>query len=353
MKKLSIILLTIILITFAVLGFKFYGKTKDKDNNDILIGLSLDSLVIERWELDRDLFVSRAKELGADVIVQNANKDTDEQISQIKYLIDKNVDVLVIVPHDGEALTNVVESARKKGIKVISYDRLIKNSNVDLYISFDNEKVGEIMANSLVEKKPKGKYIIINGAKEDYNTHMVNEGIYNILNSYIENGDIKILNEVWAEGWREEDAYNVIDEALKQGNEIDGIIGGDDRLAEAAIQALSERRLAGEVFVVGQDAELAACQRIVEGFQLMTIYKPIKVLAQEAADIAVNMAKGEKFLANSEIYDGKYYIPFQIEEPIPVYKDNMLDVIVDDNFHRIDQIYMNVPKAEWPEENKD
>ncbi len=351
MKKISIILVLFISFIVIMYSVNFYSNVKKEDESNILIGLSLDSLVIERWETDRDLIVSKCKELGASVIVQNANKDTEEQISQIEYLIDKNVDVLIIVPHDSDSLTSVIRKAKNKGIKVISYDRLIRNSDVDLYISFDNKKVGKMMTDALVAKEPNGNYIVINGAEEDYNTHMVRDGIYETLNPYIESGDITVLSEVWAEGWREEDAYTVVAEALRHGNEIDGIIAGNDRLAEAAIQALSERRLAQKVSVVGQDAELAACQRIVEDLQLMTIYKPINILAQEVAEIAVSMAKGEDFFSNSEIYDGKYYIPFQMEEPISVYKENMIDIIVDGNFHSADQIYMNISEPELKEDS--
>jgi D-xylose transport system substrate-binding protein len=320
----------------------------DKNNGKIKIGLSLDSLVVERWSYDRDIFLAKAKQLGADVIVQNANNDSDEQVNQIKFLISQRVDVLVIVPNDSDALAPVVGIAKKKGIKVISYDRIIRNGGTDLYVSIDNENVGNLMASSIVKKVPRGNYIIIDGSDRDYNAVMFNKGFYKILKPLIKRGDIKIVKEVWARSWNEKDAYNCVEEVLSKGIKIDGIIAANDRLAEAVIQVLAEHRLAGKVPVVGGDAALAGCQRIVENIQLMTAYKPIKTLAQSAAIEAVRLVKGEELLTNKTINDGKYNIPVIMEKPTAVNKDNMVDIIVKNNFHTIEDIYRNVPKSKWP-----
>lgn len=347
-----IVMASIIITVFITVGRANNMSSYKKNNkNQIIIGLSLDSLAVERWQTDRDIFTAKAKELGADVIVQTANNDTAEQVNQIKYLIDENIDVLVVVPHDSEALANVVEMAIKRGIKVIAYDRIVRNANVNLYISFDNSMVGELMGKALLSKVPKGNYIVINGDKEDYNTHMVNSGFKKVLSPDIQNNNIKIVSEIWANSWKEVDAYNCVESALSKNEKIDAIMAGDDRLAEAAIQALAERRLAGDVMVVGQDAELTGCQRIVDGVQLMTVYKPIRILAQKAAEYAVKLAKGENIQANNNIYDGKQNVPFQMETPYEVDKANMMDTIVKDKFHSIEDIYRNIPKEEWPKAN--
>lgn len=353
-KRILFIIVTasIIIPVFITAGRANNMSSYKKNNkNQIKIGLSLDSLAVERWQTDRDIFTAKAKELGADVIVQTANNNTSEQVNQIKYLINENIDVLVVVPHDSEALANVVEMAIKRGIKVIAYDRIVRNANVNLYISFDNSMVGELMGEALVSKVPKGNYIVINGDRDDYNTHMVNSTFKKVLSPYIQNNNIKIVSEIWANSWKEEDAYNCVEDALSKNEKIDAIMAGDDRLAEAAIQALAERRLAGDVMVVGQDAELTACQRIVDGVQLMTVYKPIRILAQKAAEYAVKLAKNENIQANSNIYDGKQIVPFQMETPYEVDKANMVDTIVKDKFHSIEDIYRNIPKEDWPKVN--
>src|SRR5690554_2883810 len=141
-----------------------------KDQESVIrMGFSMGSTVQERWQRDRDIFVARAKELGAEVLVQNANNDNEEQMRQVRYLIEQGIDILVIIPHDAEASAESVRMAKKAGIKVIAYDRLIRNAGADLYISFDNVKVGEYKAKALLERVPKGNYVIIRGAPTDYN----------------------------------------------------------------------------------------------------------------------------------------------------------------------------------------
>lgn len=321
---------------------------KNEDDDKIKIGFSMDTLLVERWQRDRDIFVAKANELGAEVIVQNANNNSSEQTEQVKYLLKQDIDILVIIPHDADEAAVPVEMAKKAGIKVISYDRLVRNSNVDMYISFDNVKVGRIMAEHLVKKVPSGNYVIINGAKSDNNTSMFNKGYKSVLNEYIDRGDIRIIKEIWAKDWRQEEAFRCIEELLQAGKQIDAVIAGNDLLAEAVIEALAERRLAGRVTVVGHDAELAGCQRVVEGTQLMTVYKPIHDLAQAAAELAIKMARGEQAKANSIIYDGKYNVPYYMLEPIAVTKDNMMDTVIQDGFHRLEDVYRNVPKSQWP-----
>ena len=320
----------------------------DDRKSQILIGLSVDSYVQERWQRDRDIFVARAKELGAEVLVQNANNDHGEQMKQVRYLIDQGIDILVIIPYDAEASAEAVRMADKAGIKVISYDRLIRDGGVDLYISFDNVRVGEIKAEALVEKVPKGNYLIIKGAPTDYNCEMLYQGYMNVLREYIRNGDIKIVDETSAIDWAYEDAFKCVEKTLEEGVELHAIIASNDTLAHAAIEALSEKRLAGKVAVVGQDADLSACQRVVEGTQLMTAYKPIDKLAKSAAEAAVKMVKGGKPDTRETIFDGTYHVPYYKIEPIAVTVDNMMDTIVKDGFHRLEDIFIIVPRDRWP-----
>lgn len=343
-----IILLVIIFIGSLYVFKVNEKKTEIKQPNNVKIGLCMDSLIIERWQIDRDVFMARAKELGADVIVQNAGSDSNEQINQIKYLIEEGVNVLVIVANDSDALVSVVSMAKKKGIKVISYDRIIRKGNVDLYVTFDNERVGELMGDAIVKKIPSGNYIIINGNKKDYNAIEFNKGYMKAINPGINSGNIKIVNEVWSENWNEEEAIKCVEETIASGVKIDGIVAANDTLAQAVIEVLSEHRLAGKVSVVGGDADLVACQRVVEGLQLMTVYKPIVRMAQDAAEAAVKMGKGEKAHSNVLINDGSFNVPALREYSTEVTKANMVDIVVKNNFHRIEDIYRNIPESEWP-----
>lgn len=346
----------LVLIVMLALSF-FAGCAHQADNQPagskdekkkIKIGFSMDSLVQERWIRDRDIFVARAGELGAEVIVQNASGDGAEQERQAQYLLEQGIDVLVIIPHDADKAASIVHNAKSRGVKVISYDRLVKNAATDLYISFDNIKVGELMAGAMVKKVPQGSYMIVNGSKLDNNSYMFNQGFKNILNAYIDDSRIQLVDEEWVKEWRYEDSYNFVESALKEGKKIDAIIAANDTLAGAAVDALSEMRLAGKVPVVGHDADLDGCQRVVEGTQLATIYKPIDKIARSAAEFAVNMAQGGMIEADDMIFDGKTTVPYYKIEPILVTKDNMVQVIIGDDFHRLEEVYMNVPKSQWP-----
>lgn len=310
-------------------------------DDKLVIGFSLGTLKEERWLKDRDILIAKVKEMGADIIVQNANNDDQDQLKQVKYLLEQDIDVLIIVPNDLEKASSAVEMAKRQGVKVISYDRLVLKSNVDLYVSFDNEKVGELMAKYIVDKIDKGKLLIVNGDSRDHNTRIIKQGYDKVLSEKIKDGSMEIISEQWADNWMKEYGFDVTVEAIQEGKQIDGVIAGNDSLAEGVIEALSEHRLAGKVPVVGQDADLSACQRIVEGTQLMTVYKPIEKLAGETARLAVMLAKGESLNIQKTTYDGKYDIPYFELEPIPVDKNNIDNTIIKDGFHMKEEIYRN------------
>ncbi len=319
----------------------FNQKTFEQKDEKLVIGFSLGTLKEERWLKDRDILIAKVKEMGADIIVQNANNDDQDQLKQVKYLLEQNIDVLIIVPNDLEKALSAVELAKRQGVKVISYDRLVLKSNVDMYISFDNEKVGELMAEYVMNKIQQGNILIVNGDNRDYNTKMIKQGYDRVLGDKVKTEDVEILAEEWADAWMKEYAFEETVKVIQEGKRIDGVIAGNDSLAEGAIEALSEHRMAGKVFVVGQDADLSACQRIVEGTQLMTVYKPIEKLAGETARLAVLLAKGENIKIEKTIYDGKYDIPYFELEPIPVDKENMDSTIIKDGFHMKEEVYRN------------
>ena len=313
--------------------------SKDEEKNNLVqIGLSIDSLLIERWTRERDLFVSKAQEMGAEVNVQNANGVVEEQIKQIQYFIDKKMDVIVVIAIDDLALKEVIGNAKRAGIKVIAYDRPIRESNVDLFISVDNEKVGELMA-TYIRKKigDEGTIIQVKGSPTDYNVQMVQDGFERIINTT----DIKIDYAEYSDGWVAENAFTTTNRYLSLDKVPDAIMCGNDSLAAQAIKALIENRLGGKVCVVGQDADLEACQHIVEGTQYMTVFKPVEKLAKRAAERAVDMAIGIPLGLRETFYDGAYDVPYEKLEPIAVTKDNM-DEVITGKYHQKNEIYLNV-----------
>lgn len=341
-KVVAIALLCV--VTLGACGVQI-GEVEEKEGeieDKIQIGMCFDSFVIERWQRDRDVFVSMAKELGAEVNVQNANGDLDKQKEQIQYFIDKGMDVIVIIAIDSNGLSDSVKKAKDAGIKVVAYDRLIYDADVDLYISFDNEKVGALMAETLIENGISGgKVLMLGGSLTDYNVIEMEAGFKEVMDK----NDVTVMDSFHAEGWLAELAAEYVYDHVQEVRNADAIMCGNDNLASLVIDALAEKRLLKDVLVVGQDADLGACQHIVEGTQLMTVYKPVEKLAQKAAEYAVMLGKGEE-IDNTEvkyISNKNYIIPYVALEPISVTADNMNEVIIESGFHLKEDVYLNVP----------
>lgn len=307
-----------------------------------VIGLSLDTLKEERWKRDSDTFTAKVESLGGKVITQSANGDDTRQVRDIESLISRGVDVIVIVPHNGEALTRAVKSAKEAKIPIIAYDRLIMNCDIDLYLTFDNVKVGELQAKYVADHLPAGRaarVVRVFGAPTDNNAKLFKQGQDNVINPLVRAGKIQIVFEDWAQDWKPENAKKIVNAAItKNGKEIDAVIASADSVAGGAIQALLEEGIAGKVIVTGQDADLTACQRIIRGTQTMTIYKPLKKLADYAAIAAVDLAKGNKINAKDTIDNGFKKVPAVFQDVISVDKDNMQATVVADGFQKAEAL---------------
>ncbi|MCF2683169.1 sugar ABC transporter substrate-binding protein [Faecalicatena contorta] len=318
---------------------------ENTEDQELKIGITFDTFVLERWIRDRDVFVSTAEKLGATVNVQNANGDVEKQKVQIEKFIEDEMDVIVIVAVDCYQLTEEVTKARNAGIDVISYDRMIQGCSTDLYITVDNEAVGELMAQTMIDRLPEGgNVVMLCGPQADTNSLDVVDGFKN----GIQDSNLTVVKEIYVKSWTPENGFAAANEALLDAEDVDAVMCGNDGLAGYAIKALSEKQLAGKVVVVGQDADLEACQRVVEGTQTMTVYKPIERLAKVAAQCAVKMAKGETVVgeevgrtATKRTMDG-YEVPYWALPPIAVTDENMDDIIIDLGFHLRDEVYLNV-----------
>ena len=317
------------------------GCAKSGNGNKIKIGLSLDTLKEERWQHDRDLFTAKAQALGAEVLVQAANSDDALQNSQAENLITQGVNVLVVVPHNGKSSATIVESAHRAGIPVIAYDRLIRDCDLDLYVSFDNVKVGEMQADYLVKKKPAGNYVLVGGAPTDNNALLFRQGQMKVLKPFIDKGAIKIVADQWATDWQPVEALKIMENALtKTKNKVDAVVVSNDGTAGGVVQALTEQNLAGKVLVSGQDADLAACQRIVAGTQSMTVYKPIRKLAEKAAELAVALAQKQPVTdPTTTVNNGKKDVTSILLEPIEVDRNNLDSTVIADGYQKKEGVY--------------
>lgn len=342
--RVLIVLVSCVLSVITGLVLARGGSATEKSEDDtVVIGLSLDTLKEARWQTDRDLFVKRAGELGAKVLVQSANSDDARQVSDVEKLITNQVDVLVVVPHDGTAMAKAVRMAHDAGVPVIAYDRIIRDSDLDLYVSFDNVRVGRMQAQYLVDHLPtpgKGRIIRIYGSKTDNNAKLFKQGQDEVLEPYIKRGDIEVIFEDWAEDWKQENAKKIVNAAItKYQDNFDAILASNDGTAGGAIQALLEEGYAGKKLVTGQDAELVACQRIVQGTQSMTIYKPLKTLATKGAELAVKLAKGQPVVATQTVNNGKIDVPAALNDVITVTRENIDKTVIADGFHSREDVY--------------
>lgn len=340
-KKTSVGIVFFVIFFGAGIFQECYAATQTgSEKSNITIGFSLGTRREERWLRDQEFFTKYAKMLGATVNIKFSNNDSTLQMSQAENLIMQGVDILVIVPHDSEAAAGIVAMAHAEGIKVIAYDRLIKNCDLDFYISFDNAMVGELQAKSILSVIDKGDFAYIGGSQNDNNAFLVKNGTLNVIQPKIDNGDIRLVLDKFSEDWRPDKAFENLKAYLAKNKHIDAVICANDGTAFGAIQALQEYGLAGKVPVSGQDAELPACQRIVQGLQTVTVYKPIRLLAEKAAQIAVFMAQGKIAETNKTIDNGAVKVPSYLLDPIAVTKENMDDTIIKDGFHSREDVYI-------------
>ena len=326
-------------------------RKKKGPNEPVVIGFSMDTLKEERWQRDKDLVEKRAKELGMQVLVQVANSDDNLQVKQAENLLTQNVDVLIVAPHNAEVAASIVEAAHRQGVPVISYDRLIKNSDVDLYISHQVIKIGEMQAKYLldhVNKKP-ANFVIVGGSPTDNNALLLHQGQMNILKPVIDRGDVKIVADQYAKEWQASAALNIVENALTQANnQVDAVVASNDGTARGAVQALEGQNLAGRVLVSGQDADLASLKLIVEGKQTMTVYKPIQPLAYGAVDAGIKLARGEAVQSSDSLDNGFKKVPSILLEPIAVDRSNLLNTVVKDGYHGLEQICSGIPADKCP-----
>ncbi len=326
-------------------------KRKKGPNEPIKIGFSMDTLKEERWQRDRDLVEKRAKEVGAEVNVQVANGSDSEQIKQAENMLTQGVDVLIVAPHNGDVAASIVEAAHRQGVPVIAYDRLIKNSDVDLYISHQVVKMGEMQAQYLLDhvgKKP-ANFVIVGGSPTDNNAVLLHQGQMNVLKPAVDRGDVKIVADEYAKEWQASAALNIVENALTQSkNQVDAIVCSNDGTARGAIQALKGQNLAGKVLVSGQDADLASIKLIAAGDQTMTIYKSIQPLAYGAVDAAVKLARGEQVTTTETIDNAYKKVPAILLEPVAVDRNNLLDTVVKDGYHKLADICADLPPEKCP-----
>jgi D-xylose transport system substrate-binding protein len=290
---------------------------------------------------DRPNFEKKFNQLCPDceLIYSNADQDAAKQQQQAEAAITKGANVLVLDPVDAASAGSIVSRAKQSDIPVISYDRLITDSDIDYYVSFDNEQVGKLQGESLVKKldadgSGDGTIVMINGAPTDNNAKLFKQGAHSVIDS----SGLKVGKEYDTPDWSPDKAQQEMEQATTALGK-DGYVGvyaANDGTAGGAIAAMKSAGIDPATRpTTGQDAELAAIQRILAGEQYMTVYKAIKAEAEAAAELAVALAKGEdppSGLVEDEIDNGQKQVPSVLLTPVAVTKDNIQDTIIKDKF---------------------
>ena len=290
MKKKLALLLVAAMMAGLLAGI---GSALANDDS-IKIGISLPTQREERWVLDKEGFEKAALEAGIEISIQIADNDAGRQQSQCENLLSQGIDALIIAPHDEEAAKNIVELAHAEGVPVISYDRLIANADVDLYVTFDQYYIGWLMGAFLDKHLESGNIVFLKGDPGDSTCVPLAQGAKDAIADKIASGAYTIVAEQDCRDWEPNEALKHMENALTaNNNDIQGVIAPNDGTAGGVIQALAAQGLAGKVFVTGQDCETDAVKRVIEGTQSMTVFFDTGLMSAAAFEAAVKMAKGE------------------------------------------------------------
>jgi D-xylose transport system substrate-binding protein len=301
-----------------------------------------DSKSSVRWEtVDRPFLAEAFKAAGVEATIQNAEGDKSTQQQQAEQAITNGAKVLLLVNLDSGSGAAIAANAKSQDVKVIDYDRLTLKGDSDYYVSFDNEKVGQLQGEGLVncvgDKSP-ANIAVLNGSPTDNNATLFKNGYDGVINPKFESGDWKEVDDQSVPDWDNQKALTIFEQMLqKSGNKIDGVLAANDGLGNAAISAIKQRKLP-QIPVTGQDATLQGIQNIVAGDQCMTVYKAIKKEADAAAKLAIALAKGETPDAPDTINNETKDIPAVFLDPVPVTKDNISEYLGEPDFPKKEEI---------------
>jgi D-xylose transport system substrate-binding protein len=322
-----------------------FAWSQAQPQHELRIGFSIENTKGERWRTDLEEFQQRAQQLGASVDVRSADGDDDLQFKQVTELLASGIDVLVFMPHDTGRAGRFIEAAHAKHVPVISYDRLVSSAPVDLYVGFDLFAVGLLQAQTLVDRAPKGTYLLLGGSPLDANSKVVRAGQMKVLRPLIQKGDIKIVSDIWVPEWSATQAYMLVAKELRTlHTPITAIVASNDSIAGGAIQALEDKKWSGKVLVSGQDADLAAIERLFDGTQLMTVYKSVGSEARTAAEAAVQLAKHEEVAGSTAVANGPRTTKAILLTPVAVTEQNAKDTVFKDGFQKIETVKQGLPK---------
>jgi len=325
MKKQLKLLITGLIVALTVIttiqhaNAQGNDKSVVKSNDKVFVGLLFDQFASDRWQVEAKYLSLQLQSLGAETTLRVAHSDASKQVSQAKELIDAGVDMLIVISVDATESMEIVEMAKEKGVYVVAYDRPIFDARVDLYFSFDSKEVGRLQAKAALEAVPKGNYVLVNGPSIDNNAVQIKLGQMEVLSPLIKSGDIKILADLELDSWHEMTAMMALLDLNLDKNAIDCIISAADILSTGVVEYLEDEAHMRRIYITGQDANPNAIESINQGYQNMTILKPLKTLAINSANHAYALAKNKskeglkKIIIDGMEFDGMLYEMIRID----------------------------------------
>ena len=305
------------------------------------VGVLLPSEREERWIKDKLTMLGEAKKKGIELLVQlseNAAKQTEEA----DILIAQGVRVLILTAHDAQGATAIIDKATKAGIQVICYDRLVLDSPHDYYyLSFDGVKVGAMQGEFITRKVPRGTYIVLAGSPTDNNAKLFRQGAMRFIQPLVDKGEIKVAMNEFVPDWSPTEAQKLCTQALAAaGGKVDAVLAPNDGTAGGCIQALAARGLAGKVPITGQDGDLAAAIRIIQGTQSMTVFKDTRLLGKKAIEMAADLLVGKPIETRGRtIFNNKRQIPAVLLAPYVVTRENLDEQLIKSGYLNREAVY--------------
>lgn len=342
MNRFNKILVSLLLGTSVLMTNCTKSGSVSSEVKALKLGFVLATMNEERYSKDKAYFTEFAKTQGAEVEFASCDDKVDVQTAKVETLLSKKVDVLVIQPVNGEAASSIVQMAKKDNVPVVAYDRIIKNADIDAYVTQDSFNVGVLQAEAAVKATSgKGNYVILMGEAGHSVADEITRGYFSVLDKHPE---IKVVVKQNHPGWSTALALATVENAFtRQKNNVQAILANNDGMALGAIQAIEEQKLGGKVFVAGADADLASIKDILKGRQSMTVLKGIKPLAEEAVKVAIALAKKEAFKSDTKKNNGLKDIPVINTPVFPVVKENVQEQVVDTGFHSKEAVFGNSP----------
>lgn len=309
----------VLVILFGILGFSC-----NKTNSNLSVGFLVHTLDDERWSIEHDVFTKKVNEMGGEVKFENANQDERVQYHQAKQMIDGGIDVLVVVPVNSKTAASIARLCRKNGVKIIAYDIMIDNCDLDLYVSFDNMKIGEMMAEYAIANQPTGNYVLLWGDSNMKVAQWIKEGQMKVLQPYIQSGKIEILYRAFVDSWSKDNASQLLGRVIDfSDSPINVVMASSDGIAEGAITRLTNSGCVEFPLITGQDASQVALQFIRERKQRMSIYKPFEKLADIAAVAAFDLVSGKDIKVDTVLYNGRSNVPSILLQPSIIDLENI------------------------------